>query len=68
MEQKTTAIEAILKHLKRKPITPLEALQQYGCFRLAAAIHTLRKRGHEIKTVDKTENGKTFAQYFLIKE
>lgn len=65
---KTSATQAVLKHLKRKPITPLEALEHYGCFRLAAIIHSLRKRGHEIKTVDKTENGKTFAQYFLIKE
>jgi len=46
----------------------LEALEKYGCFRLAAVIHTLRRRGIAIKTVDKTENGKTFAQYFLIKE
>lgn len=65
---KTSATQAILKHLNRKPITPLEALEHYGCFRLAAIIHVLRKRGHEIKTVDKTVNGKTFAQYFLIKE
>jgi hypothetical protein len=63
-----TQIEAILAHLNRKSITPLEALEKYGCFRLAAVIHTLRSRGVPIKTVDKTENGKTFAQYFLIKE
>ena len=64
---KTSATQAVLKHLKRNPITPLEALEHYGCFRLAAIIHVLRRRGHEIKTVDKTENGKTFAQYFLTK-
>ena len=63
-----TQIEAILTHLNRKSITPLEALEKYGCFRLAAVIHKLRSRGIAIKTVDKTENGKTFAQYFLIKE
>ena len=63
-----TQIESILAHLNRKCITPLEALEKYGCFRLAAVIHTLRRRGIAIKTVDKTENGKTFAQYFLIKE
>ena len=63
-----TQIESILAHLNRKSITPLEALEKYGCFRLAAVIHTLRRRGVPIKTVDKTENGKTFAQYFLIKE
>lgn len=64
-----TQIESILAHLNRKSITPLEALEKYGCFRLAAVIHTLRRRGIPIKTVDKKkENGKTFAQYFLIKE
>jgi len=63
-----TATESILAHLKRKSITPLEALEKYGCLRLASVIHVLRGRGLEIKTVDKTENGKTFAQYFLIKE
>lgn len=63
-----TAIESVLAHLKRKSITPLEALEKYGCLRLASVIHVLRGRGLEIKTVDKTENGKTFAQYFLIKE
>ena len=63
-----TQIEAILAHLNRKSFTPLEALEKYGCFRLAAVIHKLRSRGVPIKTVDKTENGKTFAQYFLIKE
>ena len=62
-----TQIESILTHLNRKSITPLEALEHYGCFRLAAVIHVLRGRGHEIKTVDKKQNGKTFAQYFLTK-
>lgn len=65
---KTTQVQAIYAHLKRKSITPLEALEKYGCFRLAAIIHILRGDGCEIKTVNKTENGKTFAQYFLIKE
>jgi hypothetical protein len=62
-----TQIESILAHLNRKSITPLEALEHYGCFRLAAVIHVLRGRGYEIKTVDKKQNGKTFAQYFLTK-
>ena len=63
-----TQIEAILAHLNRKSITPLEALEKYGCFRLAAVIHTLRRRGIPIKTVDKIQNGKTYAQYILTKE
>ena len=58
----------VLAHLKRKSITPIEALNLYGCFRLAAIIYNLRRSGVAIKTVNKTENRKTFAQYFLIKE
>jgi hypothetical protein len=58
----------VFAHLKRKSITPIEALNLYGCFRLAAIIYNLRRSGVAIKTVPKTVNGKTFAQYFLIKE
>ena len=58
---------AILSHLKRKPITPIEALENYGCFRLAARINDLRGSGHKI-TTDIIERGeKRFAQYRLIK-
>jgi len=63
-----TATSRILAHLKRKSITPMVALNLYGVFRLAAIIYNLRKRGVVIKTVNKTVNNKTFAQYFLIKE
>ena len=66
--KKVTQKTLVLAHLKRKSITPLEALNLYGCFRLAAISHKLRNSGMEIKTVNKTQNGKTFAQYFLIKE
>jgi hypothetical protein len=63
-----TATAGILAHLKRKSITPLEALNKFGCLRLAAIIYNLRKRGVVIKTVNKTVNSKTFAQYILVKE
>lgn len=46
-------------------ITPLDALEQYGCFRLAAIIHHLRQDGHSIKTNKITRRGKTFASYEL---
>lgn len=62
-----TQNEAILKHLKKKPITPLQALNLYGCFRLAARINNLRESGLNIKTESVTKNGKTFAKYSLIK-
>jgi hypothetical protein len=43
---------SILKWLRDgKPITPLLALDQFGCFRLAARINDLVKSGH---TIDST--------------
>jgi hypothetical protein len=64
-----TAIYQIQKDLMSgKSITPLQALNKYGCFRLAAAIHKLRKEGMAIETEYVTQNGKTFAKYFLITE
>lgn len=44
-----TQKEHILAHLKQHGIiTPIEALNLYGCFRLAARIHDLVKDGHAI--------------------
>ena len=40
----------VLSHLKSgKSITPLEALREYGCFRLGARIYDLKKDGHPIQ-------------------
>lgn len=59
--------KAILKHLKRgRKITPLQALNLYGCFRLAARINQLRTDGHNIDTIPVKKGGKTFASYRLI--
>lgn len=60
--------EQILQHLKRgRKITPLDALEKFGCFRLAARISDLRKDGHLINTENVTKDGKTFASYKMIK-
>jgi hypothetical protein len=58
----------ILEHLQglgRGKITPLEALHNFGCFRLASRINELRKEGYEIKTTMVEQNGKMFAEYSL---
>jgi hypothetical protein len=55
----------ILRHLKRKAITPLEALDMYGCLRLAARVNELRNSGHDVKTRTITQGRKQFAQYYL---
>ena len=61
-----TQNDAIKEHLlSGKPITPLDALQNYGCFRLASRIDELRKAGMDIETVTIKRNGKRYASYVL---
>lgn len=61
-----TQKELVLERLKEgRSITPLEALSEYGCFRLAAVICELRKDGYGIETEMVTVNGKTYASYTL---
>lgn len=56
----------ILNHLKNAPLTALEALNKYGCFRLASRITDLRQQGHHIETQTiELPNGKHVAQYHL---
>lgn len=63
-----TQEDRILFHLRNKGgITPLDALNEYGCFRLGARISDLRTAGHDIKTIMITDarNGKRYAKYVL---
>lgn len=63
-----TQRKLILQHLKKhKKITPLDALSLYGCFRLSARILELRENGYKIETDHVNRNGKTFAEYTLIR-
>jgi hypothetical protein len=60
-----TQAKVILDHLlSGRPLTALDALNEYGCFRLAARIHELRKE-HEIEEVMVERNGKRYASYFI---
>ena len=60
--------DACLAYLEEHDsITPLEALHEFGCFRLAAVIARLRDDGHVIRT-DIAEGEKRFAIYTLMKE
>jgi hypothetical protein len=52
--------------LDGKSITPLDALRDYGCFRLAARIDKLRKQGYCITTEFAHRDGKKYASYRLI--
>jgi hypothetical protein len=56
----------ILSHLEiGKTITPIEALNLFGSFRLGARIKDLRDMGYAIKTNIKVEGNKHFAEYSL---
>lgn len=48
-------------------ITAVEALDKFGCFRLAARIEEFRKEGHNITTETVKQGDKEFARYHLIK-
>jgi hypothetical protein len=61
-----TQKQQILSYLEKgKAITPLQALNKFGCFRLAARIADLRNDGLNIATKNVTKDGKTFASYIL---
>ena len=50
-------------------LTPIEALEKFQCFRLAARMNDLRKKGYVIKTkILKDDNGKSYASYSIPKE
>lgn len=56
----------ILEHLlSGKSITPMEALNKFGCFRLSARIFDLIDDGYAITKEMKEVNGKKFAEYSL---
>jgi len=56
----------ILTHMRRYgSITPITALDRYGCFRLAARVSDLKYRGHKINTELVKQGGKRFARYRL---
>jgi len=58
--------EQIRKHLEDgKKITALEALSEFGCFRLAARIKELKKEGLAIYSRMIEQNGKHYSQYSL---
>ena len=62
-----TQTEMIRAHLESgREITPIDALQQYGCFRLAARINDLRKAGLPIETITEQREGKAWAKYRLV--
>ena len=63
MSQKEDILDSLLMGAR---LTPIDALQQFGCFRLAARISDLKQEGYHIKKKMITNKwGKLFAQYRL---
>ena len=61
-----TQTQAVLRYLQAHgSITPLEALQELGCFRLAARVWDLNKEGHLITCRWENRGGKRYARYVL---
>ena len=59
--------EQILTYMKSgRSLTALDALQFFGCFRLASRIHDLKKQGHAIESKPFiTREKKTVSIYYL---
>jgi len=63
MESQNNQIKAYLK--KGNSITAMQALKQFGCFRLAARIKNLKDEGMNIqKIMMKSTEGRRVAIYF----
>jgi len=66
MKHKSQMQRILARLEKGKSITPLEALEKFGCFRLSARIGQLRDMGYHIITDPIRKDGKSFASYSLI--
>ena len=61
-----TQTSLVLAHLRTgASLTPLEALERWGCFRLAARIDELKREGHEIDSHIVRSGKKHWASYTL---
>ena len=69
MKQTTSQSAKVLYHLQNYgPLTAIEALELFACFRLAARINDLKEAGHNIETeMVIQKNGKKIAVYSLPK-
>lgn len=58
--------EQVIRHLKTgKSLTPIEALREYGIFRLAARVHDLKLDGWPIRKEMVRTEANSFARYHL---
>jgi len=65
-EEKYNQTERIKRRLKSGlSITPIEALNLFGCFRLSARILEIRQEGFDVQTELVQQGNKRFARYSL---
>ena len=60
--------ESIIKYLilHKRGLTPIQALDKFGCFRLASRIWELKQDGYDISKANyTTKSGKTVARYYI---
>ena len=70
MARQNTQLAIIREHLlNRNSITPIEALNMCGCFRLSAIIHKLRHQEGFPINMDQPQasDGKPYARYWIDK-
>ena len=60
-----TQTDQVLAHLRTAPITPLQALREYGIMRLGARIYDLRRQGIAINRRMVANGKKHYAEYRL---
>jgi hypothetical protein len=66
MKNKQTQISLIKRHLKENGnITSWDAIVLYNVTRLASYIHTLRKYGMDIESINENKKGVTYSRYKL---
>jgi hypothetical protein len=61
-----TQNQQVLSHLKRKPITQLDAWKEYKIFRLGARIKNLEDMGYTIPRKTIRKDGKNWTMYLGI--
>lgn len=60
-----TQSETILKHLRRRTITKLQAAKLYSIFHLPDCVYQLRQKGHKVRTTLVQHGSTRFARYSL---
>ena len=57
--------EVITRLKAGRTLTAIEALREFGCFRLAARVCDLRDAGWKIETREIKKGGKRYAEYYI---